>query len=46
MTGEANTTGITEAELIEAAGGDLKACMLAELHRAIQCEVEDNVPAH
>ena len=43
---EANTRGISKADLIEAAGGDLDAYMLAELNRAIQCEVEDNVPAH
>jgi hypothetical protein len=36
---EARTTGITKADLTEAAGGDLSAYMLAELNRAIQCEV-------
>jgi hypothetical protein len=36
---EAKTRGITEADLTEAAGGDLSAYMLAELNRAIQCEV-------
>ena len=43
---EAKTRGIAKGDLIEAAGGDLSAYMLAELNRAIQCEVEDNVPAH
>jgi hypothetical protein len=33
--------GITEADLLEAAGGDLKAYMLAELNRAVDHAVED-----
>ena len=33
---EANTRGITEAAMIEAAGGDLNAHMLAELNRAVR----------
>jgi hypothetical protein len=33
--------GITEADLMEAAGGDLKAYMLAELNRAVDHAVED-----
>jgi hypothetical protein len=40
---EANTRGITEGALIEAAGGDLSAYMLAELNRAAGREVEDKV---
>lgn len=40
-TGEAMEYGITEAELMEAAGGDLKAYMLAELNRAVDHRVED-----
>jgi hypothetical protein len=40
-TGEAMEYGITEAELMEAAGGDLKAYMLAELNRAVDHAVED-----
>ena len=42
---EAKTRGISKADLIEAAGGNLSAYMLAELNRAIQCEVWDNVRA-
>jgi hypothetical protein len=37
---EANTRGITEAALIEAAGGDLNAYMLAELNRTVDHAVE------
>jgi hypothetical protein len=40
---EANTRGITEGALIEAAGGDLNAYMLAELRRAVDREVRDKV---
>jgi hypothetical protein len=40
---EANTRGITEAALIEAAGGDLNAYMLAKLNRAVGREVKDRV---
>jgi hypothetical protein len=40
---EANTRGITEAALIEAAGGDLDAYMLAKLNRAVGREVKDRV---
>jgi hypothetical protein len=43
---EAKTRGISKADLTEAAGGDLNAYMLIELNRAIQCEVEDSMPAH
>jgi hypothetical protein len=43
---EANTRGITEAALIEAAGGDLNAYVLAKLNRAIDREVEDNLRGH
>jgi hypothetical protein len=32
---EANTRGITEAALVEAAGGDLNAYMLAKLNRTV-----------
>jgi hypothetical protein len=38
---EAKEYGITEADLMEAAGGDLKAYMLAELNRAVDHAVED-----
>ena len=38
---EANTRGITEGTLIEAAGGDLNAYMLVELNRAVDRMVED-----
>ena len=40
---EAKTRGITTADLIEAAGGDLNAYMLAELDRTVAGEVEDRV---
>ena len=40
---EAKTRGITKADLIEAAGGDLDAYMLAELNRAVNREVEDRI---
>ena len=38
---EAKEYGITEADLLEAAGGDLDAYMLAELNRAVDHRVED-----
>lgn len=38
---EAKEYGITDADLMEAAGGDLKAYMLAELNRAVDHAVED-----
>ena len=37
------TRGITTADLIEAAGGDLNAYMHAELDRTVAREVEDRV---
>jgi hypothetical protein len=40
---EARTRGIAKADLIEAAGGDLDAYMLAELNRALDREVEDTM---
>jgi hypothetical protein len=40
---EAKTRGIAKADLIEAAGGDLDAYMLAELNRAVNREVEDRI---
>jgi hypothetical protein len=40
---EAQTRGIAKADLIEAAGGDLDAYLLAELHRAVDREVEDRI---
>jgi hypothetical protein len=40
---EANTTGITEADLIEAAGGDLNACILAELKHALEDRIAEDV---
>ncbi len=43
---EAKTRGITKADLIEAAGGDLNAYVIAKLNRAVNREVEDNVRAH
>jgi hypothetical protein len=43
---EANTRGITETALIEAAGGDLNAYMLANLNHAVGRKIEDNVRAH
>jgi hypothetical protein len=38
---EAETRGITKADLIEAAGGDLNVYMRAELNRVFNREVED-----
>jgi hypothetical protein len=35
--------GIAKADLIEAAGGDMDAYMLAELNRAVNREVEDRI---
>ena len=40
---EANTRGITEAAMIEAAGGNLNAYMLAKLDGAVGREVKDRV---
>ena len=40
---EAKTRGITMADLIEAAGGDLNAYMIAKLNRTVVREVEDRV---
>jgi hypothetical protein len=40
---EANTRGIAKADLIEAAGGDLDAYMLAELNRAVNRTVEHRI---
>lgn len=40
---EAKTRGIAKADLIEAAGGDMDAYMLAELNRAVNREVEDRI---
>jgi hypothetical protein len=40
---EAQTRGIAKADLIEAAGGDLDAYLLAELNRAVDREVEDRI---
>jgi hypothetical protein len=40
---EAQTRGIAKADLIEAAGGDLDAYILAELNRAVDAEVEDSL---
>jgi hypothetical protein len=40
---EANTRGIAKADLIEAAGGDLDAYMLAELNRAVNRTIEDRI---
>jgi hypothetical protein len=40
---EARTRGIAKADLIEAAGGDLYAYMLAELNRVVDREVEDTM---
>jgi hypothetical protein len=37
---EARTRGITKANLIEAAGGDLDAYMVAELSRVVDRDVE------
>jgi hypothetical protein len=41
---EARTRGITKADLIEAAGGDLDAYILAELNRAVHRQVGDRIP--
>jgi hypothetical protein len=41
---EARTRGITKANLIEAAGRDLDAYILAELIRAVDRDVESRVP--
>jgi hypothetical protein len=38
---EAQTRGITKADLIEAAGGDLDAYIFAELDRAVGRKLED-----
>ena len=38
---EAKTRGITKEDLIDAAGGNLNAYMLAELDRAVDHRVED-----
>jgi len=40
---EAKTRGIAKAELIEAAGGDLDAYMLAELNRAVEDRIAQDV---
>jgi hypothetical protein len=40
---EAKTRGIAKADLIEAAGGDLDAYMLAELNRAANRTIEDRI---
>jgi hypothetical protein len=40
---EAQTRGIAKADLIEAAGGDLDAYLLADLNRAVDREVEDRI---
>jgi hypothetical protein len=40
---EAQTRGIAKADLIEAAGGDLDAYLLAELNRAVDHEVDDRI---
>ncbi len=40
---EAKTMGIAKPDLIEAAGGDLKAYMLAKLERAVDHAVEDTI---
>ena len=40
---EAKTRGITKADLIEAAGGDLNVYMRAELNRVFSREAEDSV---
>ena len=42
---EAETRGITKADLIEAAGGDLDAYIVAELDRAVEREVDRMAPA-
>jgi len=38
---EAKTRGITKEDLIDAAGGNLKTYLLAELNRAVDHRVED-----
>ena len=40
---EAETRGITKADLIEAAGGDLNVYMRAELNRVFSRDAEDRV---
>jgi hypothetical protein len=40
---EAETRGISNADLTEAAGGDLNAYMLSELNRALIRELEDRI---
>jgi hypothetical protein len=40
---EAQTRGITQADLNEAAGGDLDAYIHSELNRSVDCEVEDRI---
>jgi hypothetical protein len=40
---EANTRGISKADLTEAAGGDLHAYMLAELNHALVRELENRI---
>ena len=42
---EAQTRGITKADLIEAAGGDLDAYILVELDRAVDRKVDRMAPA-
>ena len=41
---EARTRGITKADLIEAAGGDLDAHIRAELNRAVDRQIGDRIP--
>jgi hypothetical protein len=43
---EANTRGITEVALIEAAGSDLNEYMLAKLNRVVGRQVENNLRGH
>jgi hypothetical protein len=40
---EAETRGISNADVTEAAGGDLNAFMLSELNRALIRELEDRI---
>jgi hypothetical protein len=40
---EAETRGISNADLTEAAGGDLNAYMLSELNRALIRELDDRI---
>lgn len=40
---EANTRGISEADLTEAAGGDLHGYILAELNHALLRELENRI---